>query len=272
MNILIMCLQCCIIRVISRVRLAVSITTYNALKVCSYCAIMHYKCVHNTLLCITETDFIESVTKNCVGFKASSSLWDTWTILGIQRQRAHENQPGLCGSSPGNSVQTNISAQQVLCVDSGIGVYQPQTACVSTINKRRAPCLGKQASRLPGFQARCCCKSSSVNTPSCAQSAISALLSVIKTWECCVAPTHLTQSVPLCHVMAFQCCDIIQDAHAHVRPCMFSYVRVHPLHIDADSTTEVCWHAPTWQRGLFCSPWGKIRFLQASDDLRHIKA
>lgn len=81
--------------------------------------------------------------------------------------------PVLCGSSPGNrkemlicqtSVQTNISAQQVLCVDSGIGVYQPQTACVSTINTRRAPCLGKT-----GFQAQCCC---SVNPPSCAHSAI----------------------------------------------------------------------------------------------------
>lgn len=43
------------------------------------------------------------------------------------------------------SVQTNSSVQQVLCTDSGVGVYQLQTACVSTINIRRAPCLGQQA-------------------------------------------------------------------------------------------------------------------------------
>lgn len=146
------------------------------------------------------------------------------------------------------SVQTNIGARQVLCVDSGVGVCQPKTACVSTINIRHAPCLGKQASRLT----------------------VTAKARVYH--QClrrCVSLTHFTQPVPLCCVMAFLCYDIIQGAHAHVRPCMFWYVRVHPLHTDADSTAErptssaeLCWHAPTWQRGLFFfnSPWGENRF------------
>lgn len=70
---------------------------------------------------------------------------------------------------------------QVLCVDSGIGVYQPKTACVSTINTRRSPWLWKQASGLtaaPQSHSGCHCF-------------------LRETTVRCVALPHLTQSVPL---------------------------------------------------------------------------
>lgn len=44
--------------------------------------------------------------------------------------------------------------------------------------------------------------------------------------QCRVALTHLVQSLPFCHAMAFQHCDIIQDTHAHAHPCMFLCVSV----------------------------------------------
>lgn len=174
------------------------------------------------------------------------------TQLGIWRYHAQEKQPGLCGSSPGNREgmlicqkcsnkhQRAASAMHWLWCCS---LSTPNSLCV---NHKHKTCT---LSGKTGFQAHCYCKSSSVNTPSRVYH------------QClrrCVSLTHFTQPVPLCHVMAFLCYDIIQGAHAHVRPCMFWYVRVHPLHTDADSTaerptssTELCWHAPTWQRGLF---------------------
>ena len=52
------------------------------------------------------------------------------------------------------------------------------------------------------------------------------------------------------------CAHETRALHAHA--CLHMCVRVRPLLADADSTaerptssTEVCWHAPTWQRGLF---------------------
>lgn len=83
----------------------------------------------------------------------------------------------------------------------------------------------------------CCCKSFSINTLNCSECGTAAhvvlyvtsklcvcVLFLCVLLQCRVALTHLIQSLPPCHVMAFQHCDIIQDAHAH--PCMFLCVSV----------------------------------------------
>lgn len=182
-----------------------------------------------------------------------------WYCFRNRGHRVHENQSGSLrsssSSSPGNrkemlicqtSVQTNISVQQVLCVDSGIGVYQPQTACVSTINTRHAPCLGET-----GFQAHCCCCCCR-GLPCSEPSALRVF--VIKTSNRCVALTHLTQPVPPLS------CDGIPAlwynpgcthtrAPIHVFVCVC--VSTPPQCWQHRSSTEVCWRAPTWQRGLF---------------------
>lgn len=156
--------------------------------------------------------------------------------------------------------QTN-SAQQVLCDDSCIGVYHPQTACVSTINRRHAPCLGKQAPRL----------TTAAKAPlltlwaAFTLSLLLMLYFVIKTSKFCVTPTHLKQSAPLCNVMAFQCCDIIR-----MHPCMFLYICVCVcIHSTPMLTAQLrsrhhpqkCVDMPPLDKeALFYSPWGRIGF------------
>lgn len=202
--------------------------------------------------------FNTSYKKNCVG-NAIISLWyrwyyfrnteipRTWKSAWLVRQQPRKQKgdaylPDKCSNKHQRTASAmcwlwywSLSTPNSLCVN-----YKHKTCTLSGGNRltaaAKAPLLTLWvALSLPSMLTLC---------------------SVIKTSKCRVAPTHLTQSVPLCHVMAFQCYDITQDAH--VRPCMFSYVRAYPLHANADSTAErptsstgVCWHAPTWQRGLF---------------------
>lgn len=175
------------------------------------------------------------------------SLWWIYVVeCGdyFRKEKKTENRPCWCDSSLGNRqemliCQTN-SAQRVLCDDSRIGVYHPQTACVSTINTRHAPCLGKQAPRLTTAA-----KSSSVNTLWAAfpPSLLLMLYFRIKTSKFCVALTHLKQSAPLCNVMAFQCCDIIR-MHMCAHAC-FIYVCVGVC----VSTLHWCWQH-SWEADI----------------------
>lgn len=126
-----------------------------------------------------------------------------------------------------------------------------------------------------GFQAHCCLESCSVNTASSAPSAIvTHTVFVIKTSKCCVALTHLTQFVP-----PLSCDGIPVPWHNPGCTCTRAALHVFICACDADSSAErptssaeVCWHAPTWQRGLFLFTVRENRFLQASDNLTRTKA
>lgn len=188
--------------------------------------------------------------------------------------------------SPGNreemlirktSVQTKTSARsEWLCVDSGIGGYQPQTACVSTINTRRAPCLGKkkQASRLR-------------KAP---------VLTLSPAFSACAVPPDKNKRV-LCRSNSFNAplffpplsCDGIpvpwhNQRYTHeTRASMHVFICACVCASTPGWCWQHCWEADIIRRSVltcphltgrpfFYSPWGENRFLQASDNLRHTKA